>query len=88
MMTAPAPGACQVHLQRSNLEENKNDDVVFVRYEEEDDHGHSTLIFHGEPEPVAAIMASALLILDALAVDVGGVDVQSDSDEPGIASAA
>jgi hypothetical protein len=59
-----------------NLEEK---DVVLVRYEEEDDHGHSTLVFHGEPEPIAAIMASALLILAALS----DVDVTDDEELPG-----
>jgi hypothetical protein len=61
-------------------------DVVLVRYEEEDDHGHSTLIFHGEPDVVAAIMASALLVLAAAAEDVERVEL--GEDESGLAEAA
>ena len=69
------------------MEENENG-VVLVRYEEEDDHGHSTLIFHGEPDVVAAIMASSLLVLAALSEDVDGVERLPDADESDVAAAA
>lgn len=52
--------------------------VVVVRYEELDDHGHSTLVFHGEPEVVAEIMGMSLLILGAGADSVTVVDPDGD----------
>ncbi|MDE2103115.1 MAG: hypothetical protein KGL39_38070 [Patescibacteria group bacterium] len=46
------------------------DDAVAVHFEELDDHGHSTLVVHGEPEIVSGLLALVVITLGVAAEDV------------------
>lgn len=69
------------------------EETVLVRYEENDDHGHSTLVLHGDPEVIEALM---LLVTATLAVSadlIEGIpgpddEIEGLGDEPSLAESA
>lgn len=74
------------------MEHTENEPVVIVRYEALDDHGHSTLIVHGDPEVVAEVMVAVTLLLGAAADSVElsepGELVAGSEDEDELGAAA